>query len=366
MEFLDFTNQQACDAFESFVKNHRAGSFMQSLRWCDVKYTWGHEAILTRNAQGEIVGAMLVLIKKVAPLNTALLYAPRGPVCDLHDRDVLSDLLAGVRELAKKYHAYLFRMDPYVTADDDAFIAMARGMGLRFIPGMGDFTTIQTRNNYMLDIENKTPDEVFEGFHSKWRYNIRLAQRKGVECRVCGPDKIDDFYPIMLVTGKRDGFIVRPKEYFVRMLEALGEHCRLFICYYEDKPVSGAITTQYAGKTCYVYGASDNEYRNMMPNHIMQWTMIQWAIENGNFLYDFQGIPHYQDENHPNYGVYRFKKGFNGQVVEFAGEFDLVFSASMEKLVNTAEKAVRTVRSAQSKLKRSHTADTAREIAGNA
>ena len=125
------------------------------------------------------------------------------------------------------------------------------------------------------------------------------------------------------------------------MLDALGEHCRLYLCYHEGVPLSGAVATQFAGKTCYVYGASSNEHRNLMPNYLMQWTMIQWAIENGCFVYDFQGIPYYFDETHPNYGVYRFKRGFNGQVVVLAGEFDYVFSKSANEWIHRAERTVK-------------------------
>ncbi len=347
---MEILRQEQYGEYEAFVKAHRAGSFMQSVRWTKVKYNWGHQIVVSRDAAGAIRGGMLILIRKV-PLGRALLYAPRGPVCDLHDREVIADLLEGAKEVAKRHKGYLFKMDPYVLTEDEGFIRMARELGFAFTPDMGDFTTFQTRNNYMLDIENKTPEEVMAGFHSKWRYNIRLAQRKGVTCGVYDESHVDEFYQLMKVTGDRDGFIIRPKEYFVRMLRELGpEHCRLYLCYYEGKAISGAITTQYAGKTCYVYGASDNAMRNVMPNHLMQWTMMNWAMENGNFLYDFQGIPHYQDENHPNYGVYRFKKGFGGQVVSFAGEFDYVFSPGFKKFVDFGEQAVKALRHVQRKL----------------
>ena len=93
------------------------------------------------------------------------------------------------------------------------------------------------------------------------------------------------------VTGQRDGFNTRPMSYFERMLDALGEQVRLYLCYYEGQPISGAITTNYAGKTCYVYGASDNAFRNVMPNHLMQWEMIQWAVDTGCVVYDFRASP---------------------------------------------------------------------------
>lgn len=341
---MEIITKEQYQEFESFVSSHRAGSFMQSIQWTKVKSNWGHECVISRDPNGKIQGAMLVLIRKLPIFGKTLLYAPRGPVCDLHRYDIIADLLEGVKILAKKYKSYLFRMDPYILADDDEFISEIQKMGFAFQPHMPDFTTFQIRNNYMLDIEGKTEEELLAHFHSKWRYNIRLAARKGVVCdyynkgNVIDEQKLDEFYELMKTTGDRDGFIIRPKEYFRKMLLSLGEeHCRLYMCYKDSKALSGAVTTQYAGKTSYVYGASANEARNLMPNHLMQWTMIQWAVENGDFVYDFQGIPNYDDESSPNYGVYRFKKGFNGQVVEFAGEFDYVFSKSFMKFVDFAE-----------------------------
>ena len=180
---MEILRQEQYGEYEAFVKAHRAGSFMQSVRWTKVKYNWGHQIVVSRDAAGAIRGGMLILIRKM-PLGRALLYAPRGPVCDLHDREVIADLLEGAKEVAKRHKGYLFKMDPYVLTEDEGFIRMARELGFAFTPDMGDFTTFQTRNNYMLDIENKTPEEVMAGFHSKWRYNIRLAQRKGVTCGV--------------------------------------------------------------------------------------------------------------------------------------------------------------------------------------
>lgn len=336
------TEQKGLQEFEEFVKNHKNGGFMQSLCWAKLKKTWGHEVVVSRDKQGNLRGGMLVLIKKVPIFPYRLLYAPRGPVCDFEDRETLKDLLNGAKALAKKYHAYMFRMDPYVKADNEAFIQMAREMGFAFTPHKPDFTTIQTRMNYMLcNIGGKTPEEVMMNFHSRWRYKIRVAQKHGVECKKCDKSHLPEFYRIYKITGERDGFECRPMKYFEEMLDAFPEeNIGLFLCYYQGKAVSGAVTTRYAGKTCYVYGASDNEYRNVMPNYLMQWTMIQWALEGGCYTYDFQGIPVDLTENSPMYGVYKFKKGFNGEVVEFAGEFDYVFTRLGLFIVNTGEKTL--------------------------
>lgn len=345
MEFLDFSSSKQQNEYESFVENHTLGGFTQSLSWCYVKENWKHEAIIIRNEQHVIIATMLVLIKKIPILGTAFLYSPRGPVCDFQDKTVLSELLEGIKSLAKKYHAYLFKCDPYILSSDTASIQALSELGFRYEP-QSEEDTVQCRSNYVLNIQGLTEEEVFERFHRKWRYNIRLAERKGVVCKMYDKTQIldfamNDFYRLMMETGERDGFSIRSKEYFLSMLHHLGAHCRLSLCYYQGVPVSGAIVTQHAGKTCYVYGASSNSARNVMPNYLMQWRMIQWAIANGDSLYDFQGIPHYDDESHPNYGVYRFKKGFNGEIVEYAGEFDYVFSPVRKKLVDFLYRTVK-------------------------
>lgn len=348
MEILDKKNSALCEEYESFAKNHRNGVFMQSLKWPAVKDNWGWEAVISRDENDEIKGTCLVLIKKIPFLGCTFLYAPHGPVCDYRDEGTLNDLLDGVKALAKKHKSYEFMWDPCFEEKETDITELMRKMGFSHIDDAPELSTIQARNNYMLrNIEGKTEDEVIASFKSDWRNRIRKASRKGVVCKACGKEALDDFYPMMIETGKRDGFSIRSKEYFAKMLDGLGEeHCRLFVCYYEEEgkepiPVSGAVTTQYAGKTCYVYGASANHHRNTYPNYLMQWTMIQWAINGNNFIYDFQGIPFYKDETHPNYGVYKFKKGFEGEVVTYAGEFFYTFSPFKKKLVGFAEKCYR-------------------------
>ena len=86
-----------------------------------------------------------------------------------------------------------------------------------------------------------------------------------------------------------------------------------------------------------MYGASDNVYRNVMPNYLIQWEMIRWAIQTGCTVYDFQGVSgNITDENDHLYGLYRFKKGFNGTLDELAGEFDYVYRPLRAKLVDHA------------------------------
>lgn len=333
MPILDQSNQKECLRFDQFMKNHPNSSYTQSLAWAKVKSNWASEAVYVENEKGDITGAALVLIRQVPMLHKTILYTPRGPVWDWEDGETFHQLLVMLHILAKRHHAYKMIVDPYFKASDQKQIDLMKSFDFSFIPNAAPLTTIQSRTTYVLELTGKTPDAVFAGFHSKWRYNIRLAGRKGVECRICTTEEaLDDFYGLMVETSARDGFTPRSKTYFENFIKQLGDCCRLYMCYQGDTPLSGAITTNYAGRTYYVYGASSNENRNLMPNHLMQWSMMQWAFETGCSLYDFGGIAFYEDESNPAHGVYKFKKGFNGQVCVYAGEFSMVLDKKTEAM----------------------------------
>ena len=325
MEFLDFTNPAAVAEYEAFVQAS-GGSFTQSARWCGVKRRWLPEAVVSRDGQGHIRAACLVLVTKFLFPFKSFLYAPRGPVWDPRDQSALRDLLAGLEVLAQKHRAYSCKLDPPVEDWDAEAIHFLRAAGLRFAPWQQEDAAIQCRSNYLLDLKGRSEAELLASFKSKCRYNIRLAQRRGVTCRAYGKERLGDFQRLMEETHRRDGFQMRPRAYFARMLDALGGHCRLYLCEYQGQALSGAICVQYGGRTSYVYGASSSARRELMPNYLMQWEMIRWALDSGCHTYDFQGVPHWEEPEHPNYGVYRFKTGFNGRLALYAGEFVQVYA----------------------------------------
>ena len=156
----------------------------------------------------------------------------------------------------------------------------------------------------------------------------------------------------MIETGARDGFIIRPLEYFEKMYDCLGtKHMKILMAYYDGKPISGVIPIFYGNKTWYLYGASSNNHRNLMPNYLLQWEMIKMAIERKDDIYDFRGVSGVVDENHPQYGLYRFKQGFGATFTEFIGEVYMPFKPLTYKLYKFSEKAFRTLRQMKMKLK---------------
>jgi len=335
MEILDKNNKEQIEEYERFNLLH--GNFMQSLKWANVKSNWDWEVVLSRDEQGELWGICLVLIRKIPFSGSALMYAPRGPILDWTNKSAAADIFDGIAIISEKYRAYRFMCDP-LFAEGEPWVL--NELGFSHTINADECETIQPRANYILkNIGGKTEEQLIAHFNPDYRNRVRKAIRKGVYCRKCGVEALDDFYPLMKQTGRRDNILIRPREYFARFLTGFPEkQCRLFMCYAEidsrEVPLSGAVAVRYGKTGTYVYGASSNDNRNLYPNYLMQLEMMKWAVEGGCEVYDFGGIPHYNDESNPAYGLYRFKKGFNGEVAVYAGEYEYDFNPSTARLAD--------------------------------
>ena len=323
----EFITEKTLPEYEAFVQSHPKGNFAQSYLWGKQKPMWQWDAIAVRGEDGAIRGSLAVMTRKVPGIGRTLMYGCRGPVCDLDDRETFSQLLDGAKALAKKYKSYVIKIDPDVPSSNTAFSSMLQSFGFRAKEGGKNFEAVQPRYVFRLNVEGKTEEELLANFHQKWRYNIRLAERKGVTVRICGKEMVPAFSDLMLTTVVRDGFVTRKPEYFAAMLDNLGEHARLYMAFDpNDTPIAGTLAIHYGDKVWYLYGASSNEHRNLMPNYLLQWRMIQWAVETNCRIYDFRGVSGDVSEDNPLYGLFRFKQGFGGDFTEFVGEMDLVLS----------------------------------------
>lgn len=323
----EIITEKTLSEYEAFVQSHPKGNFAQSFLWGKQKPMWRWQAVAVRGTDGKIKGTLALMTRPVPVIGRTLMYGCRGPVCDLDDRETLAELIEGAKALAKENRAYVIKIDPDVPSSNTHFAGLLHELGFRGKEGGKNFEAIQPRYVFRLNVEGKTEDELLAGFHQKWRYNIRLAERKGVTVRVCGKEMVPAFSELMLTTGVRDGFVTRKPEYFAAMLDNLGEHCRLYMAFDPaGTPIAGTLAIHYGDKVWYLYGASSNEHRNLMPNYLLQWRMIQWAVETGCRVYDFRGVSGDVSEDNPLYGLYRFKQGFGGEFTEFIGELDLVLS----------------------------------------
>lgn len=347
------TDEKSMEEYKKFLESHERCNFQQSPEWAKVKDNWKNEVILAEDDQGKIIGSLSVLIRKM-PIFGNIMYSSRGPVCDIHNMEVLKQLTDGAKELAKKYKAIVLKIEPDIESNDQTFREVVSNLGYKIKDDAKDFKDeIQPRYVFRLDIKDKNEEEIMAGFKQKWRYNIRLATKKGVVIKEGTREDLKDFHKIMVETGSRDGFIVRSLEYFEKMYDELAPtHMKLLMAYYEGKPISGVIPIFYGNKTWYLYGASSNSHRNLMPNYLLQWEMIKMAIARHDDIYDFRGVSGVVDENHPQYGLYRFKQGFGATFTEFIGEIYIPFKPITYKLYKFSEKTFRTLRQIKMKIKK--------------
>ncbi len=324
---IEKSDPLALEEMEAFVRTHPRGHFMQCPRWAKVKEFWDWRGIGVYE-EGRMVGSLSVLIRPL-PLGFSLLYGPRGPVCDREDPRVWEAFLEGLKQLARDCGALLLYLDPDEPDGNGEFRNRLQKLGFREKED-GGFGNIQPQYVFRLDLE-PGEEAVFRAFSPKTRYNIGLSARRGVTTRACSganpipEEALDQFARLMAITGERDGFRVRGKDYFAALLKALGEDGILWLAFFEGKPIAGAIEVFCGEKAWYLYGASDNENRGTMPNYLLQWSMIREAFNRGCRMYDFRGVPGETSEKDPLYGLYRFKKGFSGTYTKFTGLFSYSF-----------------------------------------
>ena len=200
--------------YNDFLAKHDRCNFQQSLEWGEVKTSWVKEVVLSEDKSGNIKGSICVWIRKI-PVFGNMMYVARGPVCNIHDEDILKDLKDGADELAKRYKAFVLRMEPDVEKTDEEFREIVTDLGFEIKDDSKDFKDeIQPRFVFQLDLKGKDKDTIFNEFHSKTRYNIRLAMKKGVEIKEGNKDDLKEFHRIMVETGKRDNFLIRALSYF--------------------------------------------------------------------------------------------------------------------------------------------------------
>ncbi len=334
--------------FDAFVRSHPKGHMMQTSAWGKVKKEWEWCGFICRDADGKIKGVCAVLLRQIPMTPFKMMYAPRGPVCDLGDKETVTELLNAAREYGIKNKAYTIKIDTDTLASDTEYIDLLKSLGFTFKEHGAGFDTVQARYIFRLNVENKTEEEVMATFHPKTRYNARLAARKGVTVEIKGIEACEEFHDLMLVTGERDNFATRDTSYFKRIMEAFGDDARIYLAYYDGKTIAGALNVVCGDKEWYVYGASSNEYRNVMPNYLVQWEMIRWAIERGCRWYDFRGG--YPDESNPLHGIFKFKKGFCNDYMELMGEADLIIDKLGYTAVNAAQKLAKSTRGLRAKL----------------
>lgn len=332
MPILDLTNEVLVSKYEDFIKTSPYGHMMQSTNWSKVKANWDRDYVYLTDHEGNITAALSILSVKNDNLN-AFMYAPRGPVCDFYDIDLVTELLKEADPVVKQRNGFLLRIDPEVIYDP-VLVERYREKGytLRSREQEDQKTFSNPRNNMILDIKDKTEEDVMASFSSKQRTKIRKTYKIDLKTRKVGAgdplykETLDRFYALTEEMAQRKGITYRPYTYFDNLLHAF-ENAYMFETYDDEEVLSTSIVVIYNRKAFYIYAASSNNKRQCNASIQTNYEAIKYALTQGAHEYDFGGIFAFD----ANDGLYTFKANFCGKEghKEFIGELDLIFNEKL-------------------------------------
>jgi lipid II:glycine glycyltransferase (peptidoglycan interpeptide bridge formation enzyme) len=285
--------------------------------------------------QGKIHKSLQITFHKLPkPFDSRTVgYLPKGEMPD-------EEQLHALAEIGKEYKALFIKLEPNVSqkvGEPSAHNQIKKFLEENnAIPGRPLFT----KYSIQLDL-TPTEEELFENLENKTRYNVRLASKKGVEIfENTTEEGMEQYIKILSETTKRQGFYAHSPEYYRTMWQELGQSgmIRIFNAVYEDKIIVSWVMFIFKGVIYYPYGASSSEHRNVMASNLMMWEMIKLGKREGCHLFDMWGsLGPDPDTSDPWYGFHKFKLGYGGDLVEFAGSYDLILDDPLYKIFRIGE-----------------------------
>ena len=292
-------------------------SFLQSPEWENFERSLGRD---TRRAAGALV------IRRDLPFGLNYLYCPRPDIGDMQHA-TCEKFLAEAEEIAVHEQSLFLKVDP----------SLRLPCLMSHVSCLMSYA-IQPRETLILDIAQKSANEIRAAMREKTRYNIRLAERKNVQIKnftpipkfgvgagesgIKGEQAFDTFWSLIQKTAARDGFRTHPREYYKKLLGIRSERFsnELFIAEYHGQPLAAALINFYGGTATYLHGASSGEHREVMAPHLLHWRIIEEAMRRGYKHYDWWGI---DERRWP--GVTRFKRGFGGREIAYPPSVNIVY-----------------------------------------
>jgi peptidoglycan pentaglycine glycine transferase (the first glycine) len=322
-----------------FMECYPDAHVLQTGEWGELKSAFGWDA--ARIISGDV--GIQILFRKL-PLGFTIAYAPK-PVLPCSDdfscpgeetTKVVTtwgeDFWAEVDSACKKRRAIFLKIEPDLWDDQLSTFNLQ--------PSTFSPYNIQPPRTIIIDIRGNE-EEILARMKQKTRYNIRLAEKKGVTVRAW--DDIPAFHKMMLVTGGRDNFGVHSLEYYRRAYELFhpAGMAELLVAEYEGKPLAALMVFARGCRAWYIYGASTDEERNRMPTYLLQWEAMKWARAKGAEEYDMWGVPdedeatleaEFETRHDGLWGVYRFKRGFGGALKRSQQAVDRVYNRLLYRL----------------------------------
>jgi lipid II:glycine glycyltransferase (peptidoglycan interpeptide bridge formation enzyme) len=309
--------------WEEFIHNNQQAHLLQTRAWGELKSAFGWKVI---HLKAEDNGCQ-VMLKRIFP-GISMAYIPKGPV--VQDWQVL---IPEIDHSCRRHKASFVKIEPdewenldQPTQPPDGYIRTSH--------------SIQPLRTAIINLVGDD-NSILGGMKQKTRYNINLALRKGVI--VSAISDINLFHSLMEVTSKRDGFNVHSLAYYQKAYDLFHPRggCELFLASYELEPLAALMVFAHGYRAWYLYGASSDLHRDRMPNYLLQWEAMRWARNQGCTEYDLWGIPdveestleqNFQARSDGLWGVYRFKRGFGGEVRRGVGPWDRIYNPVLYKL----------------------------------
>jgi lipid II:glycine glycyltransferase (peptidoglycan interpeptide bridge formation enzyme) len=324
--------------WDRFTQQHPQGNLLQAYAWGTLKaqFGWQPRRIAIAGSDGLLAGAQ-VLFRRRFGLSAA--YVPRGPLLSgVVDVDRL--LLQAIDRQARRSRAVFLRLEPNMLECDTGSHALHSTLLLqKFRPA----DPLQPRSSIHLTLD-KSEDQLLTGMSKGHRADIRRAARDGVTVRAGTLADFGAFYAILEATSARGNFGIHSQAYHEAAWRLFAQHnaARLLLAERTGEALAAALVFAWAGTAIYHSSGSTAAGLKSGAQHAIQWHALQWAKEHGCEVYDFWGIPdtlgqakaadeatrkHLEQAAHadPLYGVYRFKKGFGGNVVRFSPAYDYVY-----------------------------------------
>lgn len=323
--------------------NSPDGGFLQSVYWQKFQESVGRKTFrLEENDENGGIVIFSNAIVHTLPAVGDYFYIPRGPVLEIPNKIQISNskiknFLASLVKLARENKIGWIRIEPN-DREDLSLIGENLPRGVKIKKSAVD---MQPREILVMDISG-SEEELLAGMKQKTRYNIRLAEKKGVKISALQDNKeIDDFLKLVEITSKRDKITAHPESYYRKMFDVIPpEVLKLYVARYEGKIICANLVLFFGGTATYMHGASDNEYRNVMAPYLLQWQQIRDAKKERCTRYDFGGVKVKNESGKSWAGVTKFKTGFAPETkpVEFPGCWDIIINPFKYNLYRILQK----------------------------
>jgi len=324
MELINLSDQKIIDEFVKRVTDTSGNEFLQSFRWGEIISQRGEEIKRLGIKHHHQLLVVATVIKKPLRGGFFYWYIPRGPIFQNFDQELINFFWSALKKLDSR--ALFIRIEPLEKFNSSIKFPARPSLD------------IQPSQTLLVDLQLR-PEQLLKKMHPKTRYNIRLAEKKGVEIVEGQLSDLSEFWRLMTLTGQRDKFRLHSLDHYRNLLASGQGSIRLFFARYQQQNIAAALIASWGNKVTYLHGASDNHFRNVMAPYLLQWTMIQGAHQDGYRYYDFFGI-----DQHKWPGVTRFKLGFGGEIRRYAGTYDVIFQPILYSFYNLIRRFRRQIR----------------------